>query len=67
MYFNFKCIGFITKVISNYNFEKELEIIIKWLKDSGLQAKTELCLFQLNDQPLRSINAMAQQIKVKNQ
>ena len=50
------------------DFEKELEMIIKWLKDSGLQtnaSKTEICLFQHNDQPVRSINAMAQQIKTK--
>jgi hypothetical protein len=36
------------------NIEKELEMIIKWLKDSGLMvnsSKTEICLFHRNDQP----------------
>ena len=36
------------------DLEKELEMITKWLKDSGLVVnsnKTELCLFHRNDQP----------------
>ena len=35
------------------NLEKELEMIVKWLKDSGLvvnRDKTEICLFHRNDQ-----------------
>ena len=34
-----------------YQYEKTLEAITKWLKDSGLKVndnKTELCLFQRN-------------------
>ena len=34
------------------NLEKRLEMITKWLKDSGLvvnESKTELCLFHKND------------------
>ena len=36
------------------NLEKKLEMITKWLKDSGLvvnEGKTELCLFHKNDKP----------------
>jgi hypothetical protein len=36
------------------DLEKELEMITKWLKDSGLvvnSSKTDLCLFHINDQP----------------
>jgi hypothetical protein len=35
------------------DLEKELEMIVKWLKDSGLvvnSSKTDLCLFHRNDQ-----------------
>jgi hypothetical protein len=38
-----------------YNLEKCLEMITKWLKESGLvvnESKTEVCLFHKNDQPL---------------
>ena len=41
------------------DLEQELEMITKWLKDSGLkvnEAKTEMCLFHRNDQPAISIN-----------
>ena len=37
------------------DMEESLEMITKWLKDSGLKvnkAKTEVCLFHCNDQPL---------------
>ena len=37
------------------NLEKRLEMITKWLKESGLvvnESKTEVCLFHKNDQPL---------------
>ena len=36
------------------NLEKRLEMIVKWLKGSGLvvnESKTEICLFHTNDQP----------------
>jgi hypothetical protein len=41
-----------TALISN--MEKDLEIMTKWLKDSGLkvnESKTELCLFHRKDCP----------------
>ena len=37
------------------NLETKLEMITKWLRDSGLvvnESKTEICLFHRNDQPL---------------
>ena len=40
------------------NLEKRLEMITKWLKDSGLivnESKTEVCLFHSNEQPLFTI------------
>ena len=40
------------------NLEKRLEMITKWLRDSGLvvnESKTELCPFHLNDQPVIQI------------
>ena len=40
------------------NLEMRLEMITKWLKDSGLvvnESKTEVCLFHANDQPLIQI------------
>jgi hypothetical protein len=48
--FNFK----INSLIPKINMGKKLEMIVKWLKDSGLKvnkSKTELCLFQQNDTP----------------
>ena len=45
-----------TALISN--MEKDLEIMTKWLKDSGLkvnESKTELCLFHRKDCPIISI------------
>ena len=40
------------------NMQKRLEMIVKWLKDSGLvvnEKKTELCLFHRNDAQLVSV------------
>ena len=40
------------------NLEMRLEMITKWLKDSGLvvnESKTKVCLFHGNDQPLIQI------------
>ena len=40
------------------NLEKRLQMITKWLKDSGLivnESKTEVCLFHSNEQPLFTI------------
>jgi hypothetical protein len=44
------------KVLSKMivDLKKDLEMIVKWLKDSGLvvnSSKTDLCLFHRNDQP----------------
>ena len=44
------------------NLEKKLEMITKWLRDSGMivnESKTEVCLFHRNDKPVI-------QIKVQN-
>ena len=41
------------------DMEKSLEMITKWLKDSGLmvnESKTEVCLFHRNDQPVLHLN-----------
>jgi hypothetical protein len=41
------------------NLARKLEMITKWLKDSGLkvyEAKTETCLFHHNNQPTVTIN-----------
>ncbi len=50
------------------DLKNELEMIVKWLKDSGLQingAKTEVCLFHHSDQPFVLIEIMNQQIRSK--
>ena len=50
------------------NMEKTLEMITKWLKDSGLKVnenKTELCLFHRNDTQKISINIQGQLIYSK--
>ena len=50
------------------DMQTKLEIIIEWLRKSGLKAnesKTELCLFHWLDQPLASINLNGQQITSK--
>ena len=50
------------------DLEKELEMIVKWLKDSGLRVntgKTEICLFHRNDQPQLTLNLMSEQIQTK--
>ena len=49
------------KLLSNLitDLEKELEMIVKWLKDSGLVVnnnKTEVCLFHRNDQLAVMVN-----------
>jgi hypothetical protein len=41
------------------DLENELEVIVKWLKDSGLEVnnkKTEVCLFHRNDQLAVTVN-----------
>ena len=48
------------------NLEKRLEMITKWLRDSGLvvnESKTEVCLFHTNDQPLIEITLLGAKIK----
>jgi hypothetical protein len=46
-----------------------LEIIVKWLKDSGLMvnsSKTEICLFHRNDQQEVIVKVSGAPIKSKN-
>ena len=48
------------------NLERDLEMITKWLKDSGLkvnESKTETCLFHQNDQPIVTIKIQGSSIK----
>ena len=50
------------------NLEKKLEMITKWLKDSGLivnESKTEICMFHQNDQPLVKIKLQNVEIESK--
>ena len=50
------------------DLEKELEMICKWLRASGLvvnSSKTELCLFHPNDQPVTTIRVCNVPIKCK--
>jgi hypothetical protein len=50
------------------NLEKRLEMITKWLKDSGLivnESKTEICIFHQNDQPLVKIKLQNVEIESK--
>jgi hypothetical protein len=50
------------------DLEKELEAIIKWLKDSGLvvnSSETKVCLFHRNDQGEVVVRASGAQIKSK--
>ena len=52
------------------NLEKRLEMITKWLKDSGLvvnEGKTELCLFHKNDKPPITIQISNSQVTSKKQ
>ena len=52
------------------DMEKTLEMIIRWLKDSGLEVnegKTEVCLFHRNDQPLITIKLLGNSVKTKKQ
>ena len=51
------------------NMEQKLEMITKWLKDSGLKVnenKTEICLFHRNDTQTISISLQGQIIKSTN-
>ena len=48
------------------NLEKRLEMITKWLRDSGLivnENKTEVCLFHCDDQPVIEITILGVSIK----
>ena len=50
------------------DMEKKLEMIIKWLRDSGLQVnetKTEVCLFHRNDKPLITVKLQGKTIKTQ--
>ena len=50
------------------DLEKNLEMITKWLKDSGLlvnEAKTEICLFHTRDQPLIKVKVLNAEITSK--
>ena len=49
------------------NLEKKLEMITKWLRDSGLvvnESKTEICLFHKKDQPL--VNLKIENVTIKS-
>ena len=51
------------------DLEQRLEMIVKWLRDSGLvvnEGKTEACLFHTNDQPRITITVQGTQILSKN-
>jgi hypothetical protein len=55
------------KIVTNL-IEKELEMITKWLKDSGLQvnlSKTEICMFLHNDKPPVTMKLLSQNIVTK--
>ena len=60
------------KVLSKLivDLEKDLEMIVKWLKDSGLvvnSSKTDLCLFHHNDQPEVHVRISGSLVKTTNQ
>ena len=49
--------------------ERKLEMITKWLKDSGLKvnkSKTEICLFHRNDTQIITLTLHNAVIKSKN-
>ena len=51
------------------DLEQRLEMIVKWLRHSGLvvnEAKTEVCLFHTNDQPQITIMLQGSEILSKN-
>ena len=51
------------------DLERRLEMIVKWLKDSGLvvnESKTEICLFHMNDQPQITVMLQGSAIFSKN-
>ena len=70
---NFADDNFILEFNSNINdlipnMERKLEMITKWLKDSGLKVnenKTEICLFHRNDTQIVSLSLQGQVIKSK--
>ena len=50
------------------DLERRLEMIVKWLKDSGLvvnESKTEICLFHSNDQPQIMVKLQGSAIQSK--
>ena len=52
------------------NLEMKLEMITKWLRDSGLlvnEGKTGVCLFHKNDQPKISITLQNVKIESKKE
>ena len=70
---NFADDNFILEFNSNINdlipnMERKLEMITKWLKDSGLKVnenKTEVCLFHRNDTQIITLSLQGQLIKSK--
>ena len=70
---NFADDNFILEFNSNVNdlilnMEQKLEMITKWLKDSGLKVnekKTEICLFHRNDTQIITLTLQGQQITSK--
>ena len=52
------------------DMEQKLEMVMKWLRDSGLavnEEKTEICLFYKQDHPTVEITLNGQRIKTKKQ
>jgi hypothetical protein len=52
------------------NLERDLEVIVKWLKDSFIkvnEGKTEMCLFHCKDQPSTTIKLQGLTIKTKKE
>ena len=50
------------------NMERRLEMIVKWLKDSGLvvnEEKTEICLFYKRDHPIVELSISGKRISSK--
>ena len=50
--------------------EKKLEMIVKWLRGSGLvvnEGKTEVCLFNRNDHPTITIKLLNVNLKSKKE
>ena len=56
------------KLLLITNLEKKLEMITKWLRDSGLtvnESKTEVCVFHKNDPPTVEIRVCNSMVKSK--